>query len=83
MSIEEFFEHSSDEKIQEFIKTVDMESFCKIIDEYPPFVKQRVVENVTDRVRVWIEEKTLQAKTNPLESSKKEELIKEFEKAIL
>jgi hypothetical protein len=62
MEIEEFFKHSSDKEIQEFIKTVDMDSFCKSIDDYPEFVKQRLFDNVTDRVKIWIEKKIQQNK---------------------
>ena len=57
MDIEEFFKNSSDEQIQEFLKSVDMDYFVPLLEEYPPFVKQRVLENVTDRVALWIEEK--------------------------
>jgi hypothetical protein len=67
MNIEAFFKNSSDEKIQEFIKTVDMDSFCKTIDRYPEFVKRRIFDNVTDRVKIHIEEKIRQSKK---ESSK-------------
>lgn len=51
-----------------------MDSFCKVIDEYPSFVKQRLLENVTDRVKIWIEEKINQARMNSLQSLEKEEL---------
>lgn len=57
MDIEEFFKNSSDEQIQEFLKSVDMDYFVPLLEEYPPFVKQRALENVTDRVALWIEEK--------------------------
>lgn len=61
MDIEEFFKNSTDRQIQAFLKSVDMERFVLLLDNYQPFVKQRVVENVTDRVALWIEEKIRQA----------------------
>ncbi len=78
MNIEDFFKNSSDEQIQEFIKSIDMDCFVPLLEEYPPFVKQRVLENVTDRVAIWIEEKIKQARENPMDADIKEEFIKDM-----
>ena len=78
MNIEDFFKNSSDEQIQEFLRNIDMDRFVPLLEEYPLFVKQRVLENVTDRVALWIEEKIKQARENPMDANIKEEFVKDM-----
>ncbi|MDD3477243.1 MAG: hypothetical protein PHI38_10270, partial [Sulfurimonas sp.] len=80
--VEAFFKNSSDEQIQEFLKTIEMERFVLLLDDYPPFVKQRVLENVTHRVAVWIEDKIQRARENPMDADAKEEFINDMEEII-
>ena len=82
MNIEDFFKNSSDEQIQEFIKSVDMDRFAALLEEYPSFVKQRILENVTDRVALWIEDKIQIARQNPMDADVKEEFIKDMDEFI-
>ncbi len=82
MNIEDFFKNSSDEQIQEFLRNIDMDRFAPLLEEYPPFVKQRVLENVTDRVAIWIEEKIKQARQKPMDADAKEEFIKDMDEFI-
>lgn len=81
-TIEAFFKNSSDEQIQEFLKTIEMERFVLLLDDYPPFVKQRVLENVTHRVAVWIEDKIQRARENPMDADAKEEFLKDMDEII-
>lgn len=82
MNIEEFFKNSSDEQIQEFLRNIDMDRFALLLEEYPSFVKQRVLENVTHRVVLWIEEKIQRARENPMDADAKEEFIKDMDEFI-
>lgn len=82
MDIEEFFQNSSDEQIQEFLKSVDMDYFVPLLEEYPPFVKQRVLDNVTHRLAVWIEDKIQKARGNPMDADAKEEFLKDMDEII-
>ena len=59
-----------------------MDRFAALLEEYPPFVKQRVLENVTDRVASWIEEKIKQARQKPMDADVKEEFIKDMNEHI-
>ena len=82
MNIEDFIAISSDEKIQEFLKNIDMDRFCKIVDDYSPFVKVRCGQNMTDRTQIWFEEKIEQSTKSPLGSIEKEEFEKECEELV-
>ncbi len=83
MTIESFFKNSSDSQSQEFLKNIETDSFCQIIDEYPTFIKQRIFENVTGRTQVYFEEKIKKAQLNPISSHEKEEFRKYYEELIV
>lgn len=83
MTIESFFKNSSDSQIQEYLKNIDTDGFCQIIDEYPTFIKQRIFENVTERTKIYFEEKIKKAQLNPISSHEKEEFKKYYEELIV
>lgn len=82
MNIEEFFKNCSNDQIQEFLRNIDMNRFLPLLEDYPPLVKQRVLENVTDRVAIWIEDKILKARKNPMDADAKEEFFKDMKEFI-
>ena len=42
MTIESFFKNGDDLQIQEYLKNIDTDGFCQMIDEYPTFIKERI-----------------------------------------